>query len=739
MAQTDNDQQIIEKMETAYADFSRYMDQLEAQATDLVKQHLKELDKEKISDVLNKIKSITQDVVAPVEGGSKVEATVEASSADKRHELTASAERDVAEVKSILEALEGTKLEAPAKKIVAEADDALGKLKKFLAESGVKNPLGEPVAGGGTAYAERLARKLAKMKGKDLAEPVVPVAAVETTPPAAPDDATVEGAATPSLLDMTRSFVDRQKASEGAAEASPGDKVTWVGSDGKTMEGEVVRQSDKKTKDGGVRVLVKTEANPSGSLVRADKLTIVETASADSAPTIKEGPVPPRVSFEVAVDSSENFDQLVEALGMVKGLVGSKESHPVGKLKEQVLAVKTVTDAGNKLTIESPFINTITNSGKVRDKVISLVKAAGMWDELPPKVKRTTPEALVDNLTKEQHFEIAVSSAGNLDELAEAIKGVGLIKDGEARHTENSLLNVIKLIQADYAKGETWDPAEAGLIANLPTTGGFRSKVVELINKANAEIAPTVAEATPLAGEPARETRGADAVETARAPRTARAVNQPPATPPVTVEGVPAPGAVETAPQTAQALNQAPAVAGSPEIPPPGGGPRTETPVPGQGGGERMARFNQLKNNFAERDANLIKGFGGWWGVPKRGWAWPKYQEAKATRKTAYEDFNKERAELVAGQVITRADAQIAIADERASKYAEAKRIPLLSAVYDGYKKLGEIKVGKGKWSKYGVIGLGCCSWRGWTWCVSYWCPWCTQNRFWSRCQFWSI
>ena len=60
MAQTDNDQQIIEKMETAYADFSRYMDQLEAQATDLVKQHLKELDKEKISDVLNKIKSITK-------------------------------------------------------------------------------------------------------------------------------------------------------------------------------------------------------------------------------------------------------------------------------------------------------------------------------------------------------------------------------------------------------------------------------------------------------------------------------------------------------------------------------------------------------------------------------------------------------------------------------------------------------------------------------------------------------
>jgi|GEM_PF-2621667 len=60
MAKKDNDQEIVKKMEAAYADFMRYMEQLEIQATGLVKKHLKQVDSEKIGGVLKKIKSITQ-------------------------------------------------------------------------------------------------------------------------------------------------------------------------------------------------------------------------------------------------------------------------------------------------------------------------------------------------------------------------------------------------------------------------------------------------------------------------------------------------------------------------------------------------------------------------------------------------------------------------------------------------------------------------------------------------------
>ncbi|KKR08591.1 MAG: hypothetical protein UT32_C0001G0111 [Parcubacteria group bacterium GW2011_GWC2_39_14] len=60
MAQKDKDQDIIKKMEAAYADFTYYMAQLEAQASDLVKKNLQQMNTEKISDVLKKIKSISK-------------------------------------------------------------------------------------------------------------------------------------------------------------------------------------------------------------------------------------------------------------------------------------------------------------------------------------------------------------------------------------------------------------------------------------------------------------------------------------------------------------------------------------------------------------------------------------------------------------------------------------------------------------------------------------------------------
>lgn len=60
MAKKDKNQEIVKKMEAAYADFSRYMEQLSVQATALVKKHLKKVDSEKIGDVLKKIKSITK-------------------------------------------------------------------------------------------------------------------------------------------------------------------------------------------------------------------------------------------------------------------------------------------------------------------------------------------------------------------------------------------------------------------------------------------------------------------------------------------------------------------------------------------------------------------------------------------------------------------------------------------------------------------------------------------------------
>jgi len=59
MPKQDTDQEIVQKMEAAYADFSRYMAELEVRATALVKKHLKQVDTENISNVLNKIKSIT--------------------------------------------------------------------------------------------------------------------------------------------------------------------------------------------------------------------------------------------------------------------------------------------------------------------------------------------------------------------------------------------------------------------------------------------------------------------------------------------------------------------------------------------------------------------------------------------------------------------------------------------------------------------------------------------------------
>lgn len=58
MAQTDKDEDLVKKMEAAYAEFSYYMSQLEAQASDLVKKHLQQMDTSKIGDVLQKIKSI---------------------------------------------------------------------------------------------------------------------------------------------------------------------------------------------------------------------------------------------------------------------------------------------------------------------------------------------------------------------------------------------------------------------------------------------------------------------------------------------------------------------------------------------------------------------------------------------------------------------------------------------------------------------------------------------------------
>lgn len=60
MAQKVKDQDIIKKMEAAYADFSYYIAQLEAQANDLVKKHLQQVNTEKIGDVLKKIKSISK-------------------------------------------------------------------------------------------------------------------------------------------------------------------------------------------------------------------------------------------------------------------------------------------------------------------------------------------------------------------------------------------------------------------------------------------------------------------------------------------------------------------------------------------------------------------------------------------------------------------------------------------------------------------------------------------------------
>ena len=53
------DKEIVKKMQAAYDEFVKYMSQLEEQADDLVKDTLKDVDKKKMDETMEKIKALS--------------------------------------------------------------------------------------------------------------------------------------------------------------------------------------------------------------------------------------------------------------------------------------------------------------------------------------------------------------------------------------------------------------------------------------------------------------------------------------------------------------------------------------------------------------------------------------------------------------------------------------------------------------------------------------------------------
>jgi len=498
------------------------------------------------------------------------------------------------------------------------------------------------------ADADAKREELKALLAKLLAEKKAAEGGADTAAPATG----AEGAAGAALTEGgAEKPADARKEKESDFKA--GDKVKWTNAKGVEMEGEVV-----KILDSGA-VLVKTAKNKNGFAMDAEKLQKVEETPTEGAEEGKEGEA---ADYEKAIATASNWDELIAALGGVTELVGSDGTkYSRDSLIKGIEALRDIYARGEEVAVDSPIVKMITRTGWLRAQVIELVEKAN--SEKAEKAKK-----------EKEEFEKP------LRELLDEINNAAQAQNREA-----------KLAALKKAAEVLGDESYTKAVLSRDKDGS------ELVDEA---LERAVKEAEKRLREGKKNKKEEEVIiDTFEPPPPGGGGEQPPG------GGPDKPGGGEQPP------------GGGPDKPgggeqPPGGGPDK----PGGGEqppeqGERGARLQELKTDYANKEAIARKSFGGIFGLARRLAQPGKYQEALKAREEALKAYQEERAEQVAGSVEKMIGEQISLAQEMATRMSEKKRIPGLSWIYDGYKKLGDIKLGDQGWRKHVsarmVISLG--------------------------------
>jgi hypothetical protein len=267
-------------------------------------------------------------------------------------------------------------------------------------------------------------------------------------------------------------------------------------------------------------------------------------------------------------------------------------------------------------------------------------------EEEKPEEEPAKPEKQAEG---EKTPEDLIVVCGDWDSLMEAVEEIGDIQGSEHVFKKDDLINVIQSIK-DEEEGGRFIYPKSPLVNSITKTHGLRAKVKELLAE---EVTPEE-----LAVDEAQE----------QAARAAAAGGE---TPPG--------GGSETAP------------AGGPEAPE----------------GEAAGNLGELRKNFSELDAKVIKGFGGITGVLKRVFKNKEYKQAKSDRTEAYEAYSAERAKEVSEAVDKILEEQSLLADTRAEAYANEHRMgkvgESMTKFYEKWKKLGKWRIA----ASIGLVGVG--------------------------------
>jgi len=641
----------------------------------------------------------------------------------KRNELVGLAEGSLAGVKLILKALEGSSLDTEAEKIRVQADAKLEELKKLLAKLLEQKKL---VDKSGRTGEEEVA-KLVDASGKVMGEAVSAKLVDRSGKAIKPESSAKAKKTIEPVVEAPLEIPGEQK--EGADfEKVLGEAGSWdelvaaldmvkglVDVNGHSFPRGLLKKSiDMVRKHGALPDSSMVESIPKTAGLREKVIELINKDQGIETPAATTGETPVvdqsvEKSATPLLDMTRDFPARMAA----KAAAASAEVPAAPKAVEAPAAVTPEVKAKPE-----PELPEIKATSKELGVLIGQLTAASHEDDL------SKPEIAKTAMSKREAIAAAAAMLG-MEELTAALNakrgGVGVLNDaiekailaaeaqlqkkkeaekkaeeeaktkaeaGEKnKEREKALRDLLK--QLNRAIQDPNDPDGAGKKAALAKAAEVLgddsfTKAVTSKDKNGSELVNAAIERAVKEAED--RLRGGSKKTETPPPGGDKGVEVPP-----TDEGVilvDGPEAFPQPPVGPQGPDQ-------PPIPPGGGdkGPELPPGPPGQEGGAKTARLRELSSDYANKEAIYRKEWGG-----IRGWIRHKFNpkgfaEVEAARIEALKAYQAERAEQVAGSVDKMCDEQIALATEMAKRMSEKKRLGILSNIYDGYKKLGDIKL----------------------------------------------